>query len=62
MQKITKTWVNCPYCGKRVNKDETKHSTHFPFCSRRCKLADLEGWLGNRYKIPAFLNTENTKE
>ena len=23
-----------------------------PFCSPRCKLADLHGWLGERYRIP----------
>lgn len=24
---------------------------HFPFCSERCRLVDLGGWLEERYRI-----------
>jgi endogenous inhibitor of DNA gyrase (YacG/DUF329 family) len=23
-----------------------------PFCSERCQLVDLQGWFGERYRIP----------
>ncbi|MDR4493196.1 MAG: DNA gyrase inhibitor YacG [Nitrospirales bacterium] len=23
-----------------------------PFCSERCQLVDLSGWLGQRYRVP----------
>lgn len=26
---------------------------HFPFCSRRCKMADLDNWLSERYVLGA---------
>ena len=30
-------------------KDATEY---FPFCSKRCRLIDLAGWLNERYTIP----------
>lgn len=38
----------CPTCKKAVEKD----GEAFPFCSQRCKLVDLGGWLEGRYVIP----------
>ena len=55
-------WVKCPQCGKKILKDEVHCSSYFPFCSRRCKLADLEGWLKNRYKITTPLNAERSED
>lgn len=37
----------CPVCGQAVAPD----ATHFPFCSKRCKLIDLGRWLGGYYRI-----------
>jgi endogenous inhibitor of DNA gyrase (YacG/DUF329 family) len=40
----------CPICNspcERYPKNEA-----FPFCSKRCKLADLHNWLGERYVLP----------
>ena len=40
--------VRCPRCGKLV---EWENNPYRPFCSRRCKLADLDDWLDERYVI-----------
>jgi endogenous inhibitor of DNA gyrase (YacG/DUF329 family) len=39
----------CPQCGVPVSWDGNPDR---PFCSERCRLIDLEGWLGERYAIP----------
>ena len=40
--------VRCPMCGQRTTWSENPHR---PFCSERCRLADLEGWLTGRYVV-----------
>ena len=39
----------CPTCKRPVS--EGKAGPAFPFCSPRCKLADLGSWLSNRYVV-----------
>ena len=39
----------CPQCGSVAGWEGNPHR---PFCSERCRLVDLEGWLGGRYAIP----------
>ena len=41
--------MRCPNCRKTVT---WKDNPYRPFCSDRCKLLDLEGWLSERYRIP----------
>jgi uncharacterized protein len=41
--------VRCPMCGRRTTWRENPYR---PFCSERCRLADLEGWLAGRYVVP----------
>lgn len=41
----------CPTC-KRPAKPHAQNPAH-PFCSRRCKLADLSNWFNERYAVPA---------
>lgn len=41
----------CPSCGRRCEDPEAR-----PFCSNRCRLADLEGWFGGHYSITRPLN------
>jgi endogenous inhibitor of DNA gyrase (YacG/DUF329 family) len=36
----------CPICGKPADP------RHKPFCSPRCKQADLGRWLSGGYAIP----------
>jgi endogenous inhibitor of DNA gyrase (YacG/DUF329 family) len=40
--------VRCPMCGRRTVWEENRHR---PFCSERCRFADLEGWLSGRYVV-----------
>ncbi len=37
----------CAYCGRRPADPAWR-----PFCSDRCKLADLGRWLSEDYRIP----------
>jgi uncharacterized protein len=41
----------CPTCKGRA-APYSENPAH-PFCSRRCKLADLSNWFGERYTVPA---------
>ena len=43
--------VPCPVCRKPV--DWNADDAHWrPFCSERCKLVDLGGWLQEENRIP----------
>ena len=37
---------SCPSCGSHCEDPESR-----PFCSSRCRLADLAGWFGGHYSI-----------
>lgn len=39
----------CPTCRALV---EWEDNPHRPFCSERCQLADLGGWVTEQYRIP----------
>lgn len=39
----------CPTCRARV---EWEDNPHRPFCSERCQLADLGGWMTEQYRFP----------
>ena len=41
--------VSCPRCGTR---HEWQGNPWRPFCSERCKLIDLGGWLTGQNAIP----------
>lgn len=40
--------ILCVYCRRRPADSQWR-----PFCSKRCKLADLGRWLSGDYRIPA---------
>lgn len=42
--------ARCPQCETPV--EVTAANPWRPFCSRRCKLIDLEGWFTERHVIP----------
>ena len=44
----------CPMC-KRVVEDAPRDFPPRPFCSPRCKLADLNNWLSESYRISSPL-------
>jgi uncharacterized protein len=37
----------CRICGQTASS----HDEHFPFCSQRCRMADLGKWFNEDYKI-----------
>jgi hypothetical protein len=41
--------ITCPRCGTRREWDGNPWR---PFCSERCKLIDLGGWLSGENAIP----------
>jgi endogenous inhibitor of DNA gyrase (YacG/DUF329 family) len=41
--------VTCPTCHRSI---DWKNAPHRPFCSERCRLIDLGGWLTGRNAIP----------
>jgi len=43
--------LTCPICGRRFAYSSIREQPHFPFCSRRCQLIDLDNWLEGRYRI-----------
>jgi endogenous inhibitor of DNA gyrase (YacG/DUF329 family) len=42
--------IVCPTC-KRVIEDAPEDHPPRPFCSPKCKLADLDNWLHERYRV-----------
>ncbi len=41
---------HCPACRQPVGERTVNQS--FPFCSERCRLADLGKWFDGQYRIP----------
>jgi len=46
---MAKSANTCPTCHKAVSWEGNAFR---PFCSERCRLVDLQGWFGERYRIP----------
>ena len=42
--------ISCPICKTVIENAPEEHATR-PFCSQRCKLADLHNWLNESYRI-----------
>ena len=42
--------MNCPTCTQLIQWDGNPFR---PFCSERCRLLDLNGWLSEQYRVPA---------
>ncbi|TVQ59275.1 MAG: DNA gyrase inhibitor YacG [Phycisphaerales bacterium] len=47
--------VRCPICAGPAPVD----ADHTPFCSERCKLADLGNWFSGRYVISREASLED---
>ena len=54
MNRILPT--KCPTCRKAGNWHEGRYA---PFCSHRCKLIDLGGWLDEKHVIATPLRPEH---
>lgn len=50
--------IVCPMCRK-VLPDVPDDFEPRPFCSPRCKLADLDNWLSESYRIPRPLEEQD---
>ena len=46
---MEKNTHQCPTCHKA---SFWEGNAFRPFCSERCQLVDLQGWFGERYRIP----------
>lgn len=44
--------VQCPICERPMDTQGPAEWPDWPFCSHRCRLADLNRWFGQRYAIP----------
>lgn len=42
--------IRCPSCRREL-KNVPADFPHRPFCSNRCKMADLANWLDENYRI-----------
>jgi len=47
----------CPSCGRAV--EVTPPDSYRPFCSARCRSADLGKWLDGGYRISAPISEED---
>jgi endogenous inhibitor of DNA gyrase (YacG/DUF329 family) len=47
----------CPTCGRAFEPSEETRPFR-PFCSARCRAADLGKWLDGGYRIPSHLSDE----
>jgi endogenous inhibitor of DNA gyrase (YacG/DUF329 family) len=45
----------CPICREPV---EWEGNPARPFCSERCRLVDLSGWVAERYRIPGAADAD----
>ena len=48
----------CPTCRRALEGTRAEHPA-LPFCSDRCRLADLGSWLNESYRISAPLSEED---
>lgn len=50
--------IVCPLCAK-VIEDAPDELRCRPFCSPTCKLADLNNWMSEVYRIPRAVTEED---
>lgn len=48
--------VRCPICRREF---DSAQSEAMPFCSNRCRMADLGRWLDERYSMPVERRDED---
>jgi endogenous inhibitor of DNA gyrase (YacG/DUF329 family) len=53
--------IVCPMCRK-VLEDAADDLPSRPFCSARCKLADLHNWLSEAYRISEPVDPQSLEE
>jgi endogenous inhibitor of DNA gyrase (YacG/DUF329 family) len=53
--------LTCPIC-KTVIDDAPEDLPSRPFCSQRCKLADLHNWLSDAYRISSSVGPDELED
>ncbi len=43
---------SCPGCGVETVVSRLEEAPDFPFCSPRCRMADLDRWFTGEYRVP----------
>lgn len=51
--------ITCPSCEAPVSV--TEHAT-FPFCSKRCRLLDLDRWVSGKYVVSRPMDARDVEE
>jgi len=44
--------IGCRHCGRPVRYRTPDDAPYFPFCSRRCKMVDLDKWFSEEHRPP----------
>ena len=53
----------CPSCKRTFERPRDAAGPHFgPFCSARCRAADLGNWLAGAYRIPGDADQDDLDE
>ena len=57
--RLTAVDLRCPFCRQHMPaaRKTLAGNPCFPFCSARCKMADLARWFGGEYAIEQPLAT-----
>lgn len=50
--------ITCPACEGPVPAD----GAAFPFCSRRCRLLDLDRWVSGKYVVSRPMDSRDVEE
>jgi uncharacterized protein len=55
--------LRCPTCGKAVDARRVgRPGDPAPFCSQRCRDADLHRWFTEKHQIPAEIDDDEPDE
>lgn len=51
--------MKCLTCGAKIK--DLKENKWFPFCSERCKMADLYSWFNEDYYINEQISEDSSE-
>ena len=51
MSNVRSQRQKCRYCGKLLDETSEDWRRFQPFCSKKCRLADLDCWFEEEYRI-----------
>jgi len=57
VEEATERHVPCPTCRRPAVYGP--HNPWRPFCSERCRSADLGAWASERFRVPAEAPTDD---